>query len=124
MRVAHINGAWNGIFWPHPLERVKRSNIIKFQLNSILKILYQTLCVLTNKRYTKYQTGFSFKHLGHAPGVGLWGARGAHGVKKKFEHGHVTYQNDGDDEQNRMQVKFSSYGQTGDLGVRPKGQIS
>ena len=25
-----------------------------------------------------------------------------------FEHGHVAYQSDGDEEQNRMQVKFSS----------------
>ena len=32
----------------------------------------------------------------------------------------VAYQIDENDEQNRMQVKFSSYGQTGDLGVRPK----
>ena len=37
-----------------------------------------------------------------------------------FKHGHVVYQIDGDDEQNRMQVIFSSYGQTGDLGVRSK----
>ena len=36
----------------------------------------------------------------------------------------LAYQIDGDAEQNRMQVKFSSYGQTGDLGVRSKGQIS
>ena len=28
------------------------------------------------------------------------------------------------DKQNRMQVTFSSYGQTGDLGARSKGQIS
>ena len=35
-----------------------------------------------------------------------------------FKHGHVAYQIDGDDEQNIMQVKFSSYGQTVDLGVR------
>ena len=41
-----------------------------------------------------------------------------------FKHGHVAYQIDGDDEQNRMRVKFSSQGQTGDLGVRSKGQIS
>ena len=40
-----------------------------------------------------------------------------------FKHGHVAYQIDGDDEQNRMQVKFSSQGQTGDLGVRSKGLI-
>ena len=32
----------------------------------------------------------------------------------------MVYQIDGDDEQNRMQVKFSSKGQTGDLGVRSK----
>ena len=31
-----------------------------------------------------------------------------------FKHGHVAYQIDGDDEQNRMQVKFSSLGQTDD----------
>ena len=31
---------------------------------------------------------------------------------------------DGDDEQNNLQVKFSSLGQTGDLGMRSKGQIS
>ena len=33
-----------------------------------------------------------------------------------FKHGHVAYRADGDDEQNRMQVTFSSLGQTGDLG--------
>ena len=47
------------------------------------------------------------------------------GVKSfLFKHGHVAYQIKGDEEQNKMQVKFSSYGQTGDLGVRSKGQIS
>ena len=30
------------------------------------------------------------------------------GSKKKFKHGHVAKQIDGDDEQNRMQVAFSS----------------
>ena len=47
------------------------------------------------------------------------------GSKKNFfKHGHVAYQIEEDDKQNRMQVKYSSYGQTGDLGVRSKGQIS
>ena len=41
-----------------------------------------------------------------------------------FKHGHVAYQMDGIGEQNRMQIKFSSKGQTGDLRVRSKGQIS
>ena len=67
------------------------------------------MCVLTNERCKTYQTGFSLCPLGHAPGVGLGGAGGAQGVKKIiFKHGHVVYQIDGDDEQNRIQVKFSS----------------
>ena len=41
-----------------------------------------------------------------------------------FKHGHVAYQIDGDDEQNKIQVTFSSKGQTGDLRARSKGQIS
>ena len=40
------------------------------------------------------------------------------GQKNVFKHGHVGYQIDWDDEQNRMQVTFSSWRQTGDLGVR------
>ena len=38
------------------------------------------------------------------------GALGVPRVSKIFffKHGHVAYQIDGDDEQNRMQVKFSS----------------
>ena len=67
------------------------------------------VCVLTNERYKTYQTGFLFCRLGHVPGVGLLGTGGAQGVKKNFfKHGLVAYQIDGDDEQNRMQVKFSS----------------
>ena len=67
------------------------------------------MCVLTNERYKTYQTGFLFCPLGHAPGVVLRGTGGAHGVKKKlFKDGHVAYQIDGDEEQNRMQVTFSS----------------
>ena len=45
------------------------------------------------------------------------------GQKKKFEHGHMAYQINGDDKQTRMQVQFLSLGQTGDLGERSKGQI-
>ena len=36
----------------------------------------------------------------------------------------MAYQIDLDDEQNRMQVKFSSKGETGDLGARSIDQIS
>ena len=77
---------------------------------SISKIfLPNFVCVLTNERYKTYQTGFLFCPLGHAPGVGLLGTSGAQGVKQFFlKHGHVVYQIDGDDEQNKMQVTFSS----------------
>ena len=52
---------------------------------------------------------FSFCRLGHALGVGLWCAGGCRGGQIFFfKHGHVAYQIDGDEEQNRMQVKFSS----------------
>ena len=36
----------------------------------------------------------------------------------------MAYKIGGDDKLNKMQVKFSFQGQTGDLGVRSKGQIS
>ena len=68
---------------------------------SISKIFIPNcVCVLTNERYKTYQTGFSFCYLGHAPGMGLWGA-GVPGGQKLFfffKHGHVVYQIDGDDE--------------------------
>ena len=66
------------------------------------------MCVLTNERYKTYQTGFLFCCLGHAPGVGLWAAGGCPGGQKLyfFKHGHVAYQIDEGDEQNRMQVTF------------------
>ena len=79
------------------------------------------MCVLTNERNKTYQTGFSLCSLGHAIGVGLWGTGGAQVVKKSFfSNIVVAYQIDKDDNQNRMQVKFSSWGQTCDLGVRSK----
>ena len=56
-----------------------------------------------------YQKGFLFCLLGHAPGVGLKVIGGAKGVKLFFfKHVHVAYQINVDDEQNRMQVTFSS----------------
>ena len=93
---------------------------------SISKIFIPNwVCVLTNERNKTYQTQFLFYRLGHAQGVGLWGTGGAQGVKIfLFKHGHVAYQIDGDDKQNRMQVTFSSLCQTGDLGAGSKGQIS
>ena len=56
-----------------------RGQKVKYHLISITKSISKIfipnfVCVLTNERYKKYQTGFTFCH---APGVGLWGAGGA-----------------------------------------------
>ena len=111
-----MNGACNVklFFLAPPPGALGRGQKVKYHLISITRSISKIfipnfVCVLTIERYKSYQTGFSFCPLGHAPGVGLWGARGAQGVKKNnFKHGHVAYQIDRDDEQNRMQVKFSS----------------
>ena len=99
-------------FWPRPLGTDQK---VKYHLISITKSISKIfmpkfVCVLTNERYKTYQAGFSFCRLSHTPGVGLWGDGGDQGGKKTFffKHGHVAYQIDGDDEQNRMQIKFSS----------------
>ena len=67
------------------------------------------VCVVTNERYKTYQTRFSFCCLCNAPGRDF-GALGVPWWSKNyfFKHGHVAYQIDRDDEQNRMQVTFSS----------------
>ena len=114
-----------------PPGALRRGQKVKYYLISITKSISKIfipnfVCVLTNERYKTYQTGLLFCRLGNAPGVGLWGTGGAQGGSKIifFNHGHVAYQIDGDDKQNRMQVTFSSKGQTGYVGARSKGQIS
>ena len=98
--------ATSNFFWASPPGALGRGQKVKYHIisitKSISKIFIQNFgCVLTNERYKTYQMGFSFCRL--------QGAGGAQGVKKiLFKHGHVVYQIDGDDEQNRMQVKFSS----------------
>ena len=57
---------------------------------------------------TKHIRRYVYSVAWIAPGMGLWGTGGAQGVKFFFKHGHVAYQIDGDEEQNRMQVTFSS----------------
>ena len=110
-----MNGACNVnlFFGPAPWgpgEESKGQISFNFNYSQFQRFFYQTLCVITNESFKIYQTGFSFCPLDHAPGVGLCGAWGAQGVKNFFffKHGHVVYQIDGDDKQNRMQVKFSS----------------
>ena len=64
---------------PHPLGPwggAKRSNVIKSH-SKIFKPNF--VCLLTVERYKTYQMGFSFRRLGHAPGVGLGGTVGVGG---------------------------------------------
>ena len=79
--------ATSNFFWPAtwgPGEGSKGQISFNFNYKVNFKDFYTKLCVcvLTNERYKTYQTGFSFCPLGHAPGVGLWGAGDAQGVKK------------------------------------------
>ena len=48
---------------------------------------------------------------------GIWRSKG---FKFFFQHSHVAYQINADDDYNRMQVNFSPLGQTGDLEVGSK----
>ena len=59
-----------------PMGGVKRSNIIKFQLQSQFQriVIQNFVFVLTNEKYKTYQMGFLFCRLGHALGIGLGGA--------------------------------------------------
>ena len=106
--------ATSKIFFAPPPWALRRGQKVKYHLSSItnsiskVSFLPNFVCVLTNERYKTYQTGFLFCLLGHAPGVGFRCAGGCPGGHFFFKHGHVVYQINGDDEQNRMQVNFSS----------------
>ena len=100
-------------FLAPPYGALGRGQKVKYHLISITKSISKIfipnfVCVLTNERYKTYETGFLFCRLGHAPRVGLWGIGGAQEVNFFFKHGHVAYQIDRNDKQNRMQVTFSS----------------
>ena len=74
------------------------------------KDFYTKLCVCSHKwKIQNISDGIFILPPGSCPRGGTWGHWGAQGVKKNFfKHGHVAYQIEGDDEQNRMQVTFSS----------------
>ena len=85
-----MHGACNGKkLLATPPGALGRGQKVKY-LISITKSISKTfipnfVCVLTNERYKTYQMRFSFCCLGHAPGVGLWGAGGAQVVKIFFQ---------------------------------------
>ena len=74
-------------FGPRPLGPwggTKRSNliIITKSISNIFKPNF--VCLLTNERYKTYKTGFSFSHLGHAPGWDFGDTGGLVGQKIVF----------------------------------------
>ena len=76
-------------FLAQPPGALGRGQKVKYHLISITKsiskiFILNFVCVLTNERNKTYKMGFSFCPLGHAPGVGLWDAGGAQGVKHFF----------------------------------------
>ena len=76
---------------------------------SISKILYQTLCVFSQMKDTKHiRRDFYSVALVMPQGSDLGALGMPRGSIYFFKHGHVAYQIDGDDKQNRMQVKFLS----------------
>ena len=120
-----MNGACNSkFFFDPPRGALGRGQKVKYNLISITKSISKIFIpkfvfVLTNERYKTYQTGFLILSPESCPRgqtLGRWGV--PRGSKFFFKHVHVAYQIDRDDEQNRMQVKFSSSSETGDLGVR------
>ena len=84
------------------------------------------MCLFSQKKVTKHIRRDFNSVAWVMPEGSDFGSLGCRGGQKKIfvKHGHVAYQIDVDDEQNKMQVKFSSWDQTGDLGMRSKGQIS
>ena len=102
-----MNGACNvKLFLALPPGALRRGQKVKYHLISITKSISKIfipnfVCVLTNERYKTYQKGFSFCPQGLD-----FGALGVPRGPKNFffKHGHVVYQIDGDDLQNRMHV--------------------
>ena len=93
-----------------PWGEVKRSNIIISINMSISKILYQTICVLYKWKIQNLSDGIFILSPWSCPRVGILGRWGCPGGSKNifFKHGHMAYQINGDDKQNKLQVKFSS----------------
>ena len=108
-----MNGACNVklFFGPAPWghgEGSKGQISFNFNYKVNFKDFYTKLCVCSHKlKIQNISDGIFILSPGSCPRGGTLGVpRGSN--KIFFKHSHVVYQIDGDDEQNRMQVKFSS----------------
>ena len=66
------------------------------------------VCVLTNESYKHIRLDFHSVAWVMPQGWDFWALGCPGGQRFFFKHGHVVYQIDEDDEQNRMQVKILS----------------
>ena len=85
-------------FWPRPPGALRRDQKVKYDSITITKSLIPNFVfVLTYKSYKHIAQDFFIL----MPRLCPRGTRGALGVPRKYffpEHGHVSYQTDGDDE--------------------------
>ena len=68
-----------------------RGKKVKYHYISISKSISNRfkqnyVCFITNEKFKTYQTGFSFRHLDHDPGVGLGGYMGFGGHNYFFRN--------------------------------------
>ena len=120
-----MNGACNSIinFDPAPWGPGKWSKgqrSFNFKLQSQFKRFFISnfVFVLTNERY-------KFCCLGHAPGVGLWGAGGAEGSNIFFSNIVMWYiKSTGMTSRTEFKYNFHPWVKLVTLGMRSKGQIS
>ena len=111
-----MNGACNVklFFGPAPWgpgEGSKGQISFKFNYKVHFKDFYTKLCVCSHKgKIQNISDRIFILTPGSCPRGGTLGCWGVPRGSKKFffKYGHVVYQIDGDEEQNRMQVKFSS----------------
>ena len=82
------------------------------------------MCVLTNKRYKTYQTGFALCRLDHAAGVGLWGVGVPRWVKNNSNIVMWHIKSTGMTSRTECKYSFHPKVKLVALGVRSKGQIS
>ena len=115
-------------FWPRPLGPwggVKRSNIIKFNYKVNFKDLCTKLFLCSLKwKIQSVSDGIFILAPELCPGVVLWGAGCPGGQKLLFQTWSCGISNLRGCRAEQNASTISSYGQTGDLGVRSKGQIS
>ena len=113
MSYSHEWGAQRQIFFgPAPLGPGDGSKgQISFNFNykvNFKDFLFQTLCVFSQIKVTKHIRRDFYSVAWVMPQGWDFGALGVPRGSFFFKHGHVAYQIDGDDKQNRMQVTFLS----------------